>query len=89
MKKTFLSMALVLSISLAFGAEIKPVAGEVSKSDYSLESKSKTFAEVIDETTIVYNFSSCGTLNVMIYEGPVSDDEILEDAEAFDEEDCG
>jgi hypothetical protein len=25
----------------------------------------------------------------MVYEGPVSDEEILTDAESFDEEDCG
>jgi len=25
----------------------------------------------------------------MVYEGPVSDEEILADAESFDEEDCG
>jgi hypothetical protein len=39
MKKTFLSLAFVLSISLAFGAETKPVATE--NKTVSLNEKSK------------------------------------------------
>jgi hypothetical protein len=89
MKKTVLSLAFVLSISISasFAAESKPVVGETKTIVYSLQPKS--LDDLKDDITIVYNYSSCGTLNIMVYEGPVSDEEILTDAESFDEEDCG
>ena len=91
MKKTFLTLAFVLSISItaSFAAESKPVVSETKTIVYSLQSESKSLDDLIDDITIVYNYSSCGTVNIMVYEGPVSDEEILADAESFDEEDCG
>lgn len=47
MKKTFLSLAFVLSISLAFGAETKPVVGEVKTVSLNEKSKEISFGESI------------------------------------------
>ncbi len=51
MKKTFLSLAFVLSISLAFGAETKPVVGDSKTVDLSKKSNELSFKNQVKETT--------------------------------------
>jgi hypothetical protein len=88
MKKTVLSLAFVLSISLAFGAETKPVVCEVSKSDYSLDAQTKTTNFFVVDVTVTH-ISSCGIINEMIYESMPSDADLLCDAETLDYISCG
>ncbi|GGD74783.1 hypothetical protein GCM10011514_43530 [Emticicia aquatilis] len=68
MKKTFLSLAFVLSISLAFGNETKPVSfskksKEVSFTNQGKETKKKaTNVNVVKKVEVVECFVlSCGT----------------------------
>ena len=73
---------------MAFGAETKPIVGEVSKLDYSLKAESKiTELFVVDVT--VSHISSCGEINDMTYDSMPSDEELLCDAETLDYLSCG
>jgi hypothetical protein len=51
MKKTFLTLAFVLSISItaSFAAESKPVVSETKTIVYSLQSESKSLDDLIDD----------------------------------------
>lgn len=95
MKKTFLSLAFVLSISISasFAAESKPSESnskiESVKPNWSLQSSSKTAEKVATEYVVVH-YSSCGTVNVVFWgETLPSNEEMLAEAEEFEAADCG
>ena len=98
MKKTFLSMALVLSISLAFGAETKPVADESKLVSLTEKSKEISVEKPTIDSKIVINkkskikslsetecfILSCTTVCITDLEKEFSCEETLEAYEVLD-----
>ncbi|WP_394993189.1 hypothetical protein [Emticicia sp.] len=98
MKKTFLSLALVLSISLAFGAETKPVVS-LSKTVSSVEKPKEILVEqpiVKSEKRLAKPVGtpecyalSCKVVCTQVYGPDLTMEQSMDNWELFEERYCG